>query len=118
MTDDQIDPGRDRTFAEGPADGGDIVSERTFADALPAEPDDEVRAAEAAAQRAACSVPDGPLPDDLALALERRIEVTRDRLASDPTGWPRGGGSDPEVRDLEAPYRRVQKDDAPIDGGR
>lgn len=96
----------------------DYTPDPTFADARPAEPDDEVRAAETAAQRAACDIPDGPLPDDLALALERRIEVTRDRLADDPTCWPRGGGSDPEVRELEAPYRRVQEDDAPTDGGR
>ena len=63
-----------------------------------------IRAAEAAQQRSVCDVPDGDLPDSLAQALKRRVEVN---LAQHDGGEIRRvGGKDPEVRELEAPFSR------------
>lgn len=64
----------------------------------------EIRAAEAAAQRSVCVIPDGDLPDDLAKALERRVEVN---AAQHQKGRPvaRVGSTDDEVLALEHPYR-------------
>lgn len=76
-------------------------------DAAPVEPTvaDEIRAAEAAQQRSICRIPDGELPDDLAKALERRVEVN---LAQYDGGEIRRvGGTDPEVRRLEAPWSKT-----------
>jgi len=65
---------------------------------------DAIRAAETAAQASVVNVPDGDLPDDLAKALERRIEVNLSQYDGGPIV--RVGGSDPEVRKLEAPWSR------------
>lgn len=64
----------------------------------------EIRAAEAGAQRSLCEIPDGDLPQELAEALERRIEVN---LAQHDGGAVRRVGStDTTVRELEAPWSR------------
>jgi hypothetical protein len=65
---------------------------------------DQVRAAEAAAQRSVINVPDGDTPDALLEALERRVEVNL--AQADGSAVVRVGGSDPKVRDLESPYSK------------
>lgn len=77
-----------------------------------------VRAAEAAQQRAVCAIPAGDLPNDLADALDLRVKVNLEQTGGNPVT--RVGGSDPEVRRIEAPYskrRGVGSDDAPKNGG-
>ena len=70
----------------------------------PAETVDAIRAAETAAQASVVNLPAGDLPGDLAAALERRVEVN---LAQYDGGEIRRvGGSDSEVRKLEAPWSR------------
>lgn len=64
----------------------------------------KVREAEAAAQRSVCHIPDGELPEDLATALELRVEANL--AAGDGKTVTRSGGADPEVRALEAPYSK------------
>lgn len=65
---------------------------------------EQIEAAEAAAQRSVCVIPKGDLPDDLAEALKRRVEVN---VAQHNDGDPitRVGGSDERVLELEHPYR-------------
>lgn len=65
---------------------------------------DQVRAAEAAAQRSVINVPDGDTPAALLEALERRVEVNL--AQADGAAVVRVGGSDPKVRDLESPYSK------------
>lgn len=72
---------------------------------------EQVRAAEAAAQRSVILTPDGRdflpedvVPDRIAAALERRVEVNL--AQADGKTVTRVGGADPEVRDLEAPFSR------------
>jgi len=77
----------------------------------------DVRAAEAAAQRSVCYVPAGDLPDELEQALARRVEVNLTQ--ADGRTVVRVGSTDPEVRRLEAPFnrRRVAPGDSTTDGG-
>lgn len=107
-----------RTLADGPFGDEPADEVRTLSE-WPADVIDSVRAAEAAAQRSVCNVPDGDLPDELAQALELRVEVN---LAQhDGKEIRRVGSTDPEVRRLEAPFskrRAPERDDAPTDGGR
>lgn len=71
----------------------------------------EICAAETAAQRSLCVLPDGDLPKALADALERRVEVN---LAQHRGGEVRRvGSSDAQVRELEAPYRRRRSPEKP-----
>ena len=65
----------------------------------------EIEAAEAAAQASVVNVPKGKRPKALDDALARRVEVN---VAQHVIGQPvaRVGGSDPQVRELEAPYSR------------
>ncbi len=68
---------------------------------------DAVEAAEAAAQRSVCNIPDGAMPADLKKALARRVEVNLEHaLEHGSVAVRRIGGSDPEVRRLEAPYSK------------
>lgn len=69
-----------------------------------------VEDAERAAQRSVCDLPDGDLPDDLAKALARRVEINLEQ-ATDETVR-RLGGTDEQVRALEAPYRKRRTRDA------
>lgn len=69
----------------------------------------DVEFAERAAQRSVCDVPKGDLPDDLAKALQRRIEVS---LAASTREVVRAGGADDQVRELEAPWRKRRPRDA------
>ena len=63
-----------------------------------------VRTAEAAGQRAVCSVPAGELPDDLAEALRLRVQHNLATTGGRPLQS--CGAADPDVQRLEAPYRR------------
>lgn len=95
------------TFADVDSPDDTFEPEPTYADAAPVEQsvEDQIRAAEAAQQRSVCRIPDGDLPDDLAKALERRVEVN---LAQYDGGEIRRvGGTDPEVRRLEAPWSKT-----------
>lgn len=78
---------------------------------------EQIRAAEAAAQRSVCNMPSGKTPDELEKALDRRVEVN---AAQHTEGRPvtRVGGTDPQVRELEAPWRRRKSRETPQDGGR
>lgn len=67
----------------------------------------DVEAAEKAAQRSVCDIPDGDLPDELAEALERRVEVSL--TAAEASGVLRRlGGANEQVRRLEAPWSKRQ----------
>jgi hypothetical protein len=65
---------------------------------------EQIRLAETAAQRSLCDVPEGDLPDELAQALERRVEVNLAQY--DGGDIVRVGSTDPHVRELEAPWTR------------
>lgn len=66
---------------------------------------EQVRAAEAAAQRSVIRLPDGGVvPDRITAALERRVEVNL--AQADGKTVVRVGGRDQQVRDLEAPFSR------------
>jgi hypothetical protein len=71
---------------------------------------EQIRAAETAAQASVVTIPDGDLPDDLAKALERRVEVNAAQY--DGKTVVRVGGRDAEVRRLEAPWSRRQAPEA------
>lgn len=84
----------------------------------PVEPTDDlveqIRAAEAAQQRTVVTFPDGDVPDDLAKALDLRVQVN---LAQhDGVTVTRVGGADPAVRELEAPYskRKAPEPEEPL----
>ena len=99
---------------EDPTDAPDEQPIRTFSDPLPDGVDPvqdftigyvaEVRSAEAAAQRSLCVIPDGDLPDDLAAALDLRVEVNL--AQADGVNVTRVGSTDSEVRRMEAPFSK------------
>jgi hypothetical protein len=93
----------ERTFAEGPGPDETPEEPRTLGE-WPEETVEQIRAAEAAAQRSVCNIPDGEYPDDLDRALERRVEVNLAQYDGGPIV--RVGSADPEVRELEAPYSK------------
>lgn len=78
-----------------PAPEAPAVDEKTL---------DAIRAAEAAQQASVCDLPDGDRPKELVQALDRRVEVNLAQY--DGQTITRVGGSDPEVRRLEAPWSR------------
>lgn len=102
-----------RTFADPPPDGGETPEVHTFADLPPVDGVvqdftfdylSEVQAAEAAAQRSLCNMPEGDTPSELAQALERRVEVNL--AQADGVTVTRVGSTDSEVRRLEAPFAK------------
>lgn len=64
----------------------------------------DVEAAEAAAQRSVCNIPDGKTPKALTAALKRRVEVNL--AQADGVTVTRVGSADSKVRDLEGPYSK------------
>lgn len=88
----------------------DFEPEPTWATAQPSAPEwpgetvEQILLAETAAQRSVCHIPEGDLPDELAQALERRVEVNLAQY--DGGDIVRVGSKDPEVRELEAPFSR------------
>lgn len=85
----------------------------TTAPDFPDEYVEQVRAAEAAAQRSVVDFPAGKPPDDLTKALERRVEVNL--AQADGRKVVRVGSTDDQVRELEAPFsrRRARAVEAP-----
>lgn len=80
----------------------------------PEEAVEAIRDAERAAQASVCNIPAGDLPDELATALERRVELNLAQY--DGKTVARVGGKDPEVRKLEAPWSRRVAAPAPTNG--
>lgn len=89
---------------ETPSEAAETPSETADAPRWPDEYVEQVKAAETAAQRSVCDLPDGKTPKALAQALERRIEVNL--AQADGITVTRVGGADPKVRALESPYSK------------
>lgn len=89
---------------EDTPDASPAASEATEAAGWPDGYVEHVTAAEAAAQRSVCNIPDGKTPKALIQALERRVEVNL--AQADGVNVIRVGGADPKVRDLESPYSK------------
>jgi hypothetical protein len=80
------------------------MKETAVTQEFPEEYVEQVRAAEAAAQRSVIYLPDGDTPADLAKSLDLRVEVNL--AQADGRTVTRVGGADAQVRELEAPYSR------------